>query len=75
MKYALPLIALLLATPAHARNITITLNEDEQKAFLSLMDSALKGGGINILQTVNQLLARYHAAMMPLPPGLENKKK
>lgn len=64
MKY-LPLIALLLATPAAAKDITITLNDSEQKVFLSLLDAALKAGGINTLQAVNQFLAKYQAAMMP----------
>jgi hypothetical protein len=64
MKY-LPLIALLLATPAAAKDITITLNDQEQKVFLAILDAALKQGGLSNLQVVTQFVQKFQQATAP----------
>lgn len=66
MKY-LPLIAILLATPAAAKDVTITLNDEEQKVFLALLDGALKSGGLANLQAVIKFVQKYQAAVTPPP--------
>jgi hypothetical protein len=66
MKY-LPLIALLLATPAAAKDVTITLNDNEQNVFLALLDAALKTGGLSNLQAVVQFVNKYQQAVGPAP--------
>lgn len=70
MKYALPLIALLLATPASAKDITITLNDQEQKVFLAILDAALKAGGLASMDAIAQFVNKYRQAMAPVaqPP-------
>jgi hypothetical protein len=79
MKYALPLIALLLATPAAAKDVTITLNDQEQKVFLALLDAALKQGGLSNLQVVTQFVQKYQKAVGPVaapaPAKPEEPKK
>lgn len=67
MKY-LPLIALLLATPASAKDITITLNDQEQKVMMAILDSALKAGGLANLQPVLQFVTKLQAAVGPVVP-------
>jgi hypothetical protein len=69
VKYALPLIALLLATPAAAKDVTITLNDQEQKVFLALLDQALKAGGLQNLQVVTQFVQKYQQAIGPVAPA------
>lgn len=44
--------ALLFATPVYAKDITITLNDQEQKALYSLLDLALKQGGLANMNAV-----------------------
>lgn len=66
VKY-LPLVALLLATPAAAKDVTITLSDQEQKVFLALLDNALKQGGLANLQAVVQFVQKYQQAMGPSP--------
>lgn len=73
MKY-LPLIALLLATPAMAKDVTITLNDNEQKVFLTLLDNALKQGGLSNLQAVIQFMQKYQAAVNPAPAPADKPK-
>ena len=76
MKY-LPLIALLLASPAYAKDVTITLNDQEQKVFLALLDAALKQGGLSNLQVVTQFVQKYQQALgpSPVPVAPETPKK
>lgn len=62
MKY-LPLVALLLATPAAAKDITITLTDEEQKVFIALLDAALKQGGLANLQVVAQFVQKVQKAI------------
>ena len=68
-------VALLVATPAAAKDVTITLTEAEQKTYLSLIDAALKCGGLNNLGAVNQFIAKLQAAQMQEPPKAPEPKK
>jgi hypothetical protein len=65
MKYVLPLIALLIATPASAKDITITLNDNEQKVFLAILDAALKAGGLASMDAIAQFVVKYRDALKP----------
>lgn len=62
-------IALLVTTPALAKDVTLTLNDEEQKAFLALLDSALKTGGLASLQPVIKFVQKYRAAVGPVSPA------
>lgn len=72
MKY-LPLIALLIATPAYAKDVTITLTDQEQQVYRALLDAALKCGGLGSINAVNQFLAKLQAAAMPPAPEKDKK--
>jgi hypothetical protein len=77
-KYAVALLAMLAATPALAKDVTITLNDQEQKVFLALLDAALKQGGLSNLQVVTQFVQKYQQAVAPAPamsPKPDDKPK
>jgi hypothetical protein len=63
MRTLLIALSLLIATPAMAKDITITLTDAEQKVFLTLLDTALKQGGLGQLQAVSQFVAKIQMAM------------
>jgi hypothetical protein len=65
MKRLIFALALLTATPAVAKDVTITLNDQEQKVFLALLDVALKQGGLSNLQAVTQFVQKYQQAAGP----------
>ena len=73
MKKLIFALAILLATPAAAKDVTITLNDQEQKAFLAILDIALKQGGLQSLGAVSTFAAKIQAAMQaanpPAPPA------
>jgi hypothetical protein len=73
MKYAIPLIALLLATPASAKDITITLDDKEQKVFLAILDAALKAGGLASMDAIAQFVVKYRDALKPAPEAPKAK--
>lgn len=73
MRKLLFVAALVLATPAYAKDVTITLNDQEQKVYLALLDSALKQGGLANLQVVLQFVQKYKAAVEPMSPVPEAK--
>jgi hypothetical protein len=76
MRFSLALIVMLLATPAFAKDITLTLNDQEQKVFLALLDAALKQGGLANLQVVTQFIQKYQQATAPIEaPKIEEPKK
>ena len=69
------LLFLVGASAAQAKDITITLNDQEQKVFLALLDVALKQGGLQSLQAVSQFVAKIQkeiqaAAPAAAPPAL-----
>lgn len=68
---ALVLALALSATPVLAKDISITLNDQEQKVLMSLLDSALKAGGLSNLQSVVQFVTKLQAALGPEVPALE----
>lgn len=76
MKSLLFAAMLLVATPAVAKDITITLTDEEQKVFLALLDGALKAGGLSNLQPVIKFVQKYQNAVAPAVPSpkLDDKK-
>lgn len=74
MRKLLFVAALVLATPAYAKDVTITMNDQEQKVFLALLDTALKQGGLANLQVVLQFVQKYKAAVEPSEVKPEPKK-
>lgn len=70
--------ALLISLPAVAKDVTITLNDQEQKVFLALLDGALKQGGLSNLQSVVQFVHKYQQAVglaaAPTPATPQQKK-
>jgi hypothetical protein len=75
----LPLIALLLATPAAAKDVTITLNDQEQQAWAQLLDQAVRAGGLqsapNALRLYMKLQEALKAAQPVAPKPAEAPKK
>lgn len=55
-------LALLVSTPVLAKDVTITLNDEEQKVFIALLDGALKSGGIANLKPVIAFIDKYQKA-------------
>lgn len=73
------LFTVALAAPVLAKPITITLDDEEQKVFLALLDGALKSGGLANLQAVIKFVQKYQAAVgpavnAPVPAKPEEKK-
>lgn len=66
MKKLIVVVALLVSAPAYAKDVTITLNDQEQKVFLALLDNALKQGGLANLQAVIQFMQKYQQAVGPV---------
>lgn len=56
----------LVASPAFAKDVTFTMNDDEQKVFLALLDGALKQGGLANLQAVIAFVNKYQKAVGPV---------
>lgn len=75
---AIALVLALLAAPAAAKDVSLTLSDQEQKVFLALLDAALKSGGLNNLQAVAQFISKYQQAIKDQPapaPAPEAKPK
>ena len=73
MMRLLPVLLFLSATPAAAANdVTITLNDDEQKAALQLLDIAVKAGGLQVagsaLALAQKILSSAPAQPQPKEP-------
>jgi hypothetical protein len=76
MKRLLIAIAMtLFVTPALAKDITITLNDTEQKVFLAILDAALKQGGLSNLQVVTQFVQKFQKAAAPEAVPTPDKPK
>jgi hypothetical protein len=70
VRYALPLIALLLlATPAAAKDVTITLNDQEQQAWAQLLDQAVRAGGLQSAPNALRLYMKLQDALKAVPPS------
>jgi hypothetical protein len=75
MKQLLAAIAMtLFVTPALAKDITLTLNDQEQKILITLLDAALKQGGLNQLQAVSQFVQKIQKATAPDAVSAPEKK-
>lgn len=64
--------ALALVTPAAAKDVTVTLNEEEQKALWVVFDAALKAKGMELGGNVVFLWQKLQAAAAaegPKPAG------
>jgi ABC-type sugar transport system substrate-binding protein len=59
----------LTVAPAIAKDITLTLNDQEQQAFIQLVDQATRTGGLQVTQTTvyfyNKLQTAIAAAAEP----------
>lgn len=67
-------LALLVPVVAHAAPITVTLDDTQQNALLSLMDDGVKYGGLAVATNAAVLLqliqkAQQQAAAPPTPPA------
>lgn len=61
MKRLLALV-LLLATPAHAADYMITLNDNEKQALLEILDEATKAKGLALAHNTLHFAAKLRAA-------------
>lgn len=72
MNLKIALLLSLVITPASAKDITLTLNDDQQKAFLQLLDVAQKAGGLafskNVVFFYDLLIAAQVKAEAPIKP-------
>lgn len=75
MRTLLIALSLLIATPAMAKDVTITLTDQEQKVFMALLDAALRSGGLAQLQSVTQFVVKIQQAMGTPPAGTPEAKK
>ena len=66
MRKCLILAALLVATPAAAKDITITLNDNEQAQLTALLDLATRQGGIRVAQVASYFDQKLKAAAGPI---------
>jgi hypothetical protein len=68
---AAALIAATLPTLAIAKDVTITFNEQEQTAFIEVLDQATRGGGLKAASATvyfqNKFQQAVALASMPVP--------
>lgn len=78
MRLALAAVAFLLASPACAKDITITLNDDEQRGLIQMIDAAVKSVGLQGAESAVYMHRKIMAAQAdanrpaptpPLPPA------
>lgn len=66
-------LLLLLTSPVTAAPVTITLTDDEQKAFLTILDvasgGALKPGGLEMAKAVTLFWSKLNPPSPPPPPA------
>lgn len=46
MRFALAFALILLASPVSAKDITLTLNDEEQRGLIQIIDAAVKSVGL-----------------------------
>jgi hypothetical protein len=78
-RVALIVAAGVLASPAAARDVTLTFNDEEQKALIQVLDAATRANGIeqakvtlyflNKLQAPQQALGKAAAAAAAAAPA------
>jgi hypothetical protein len=61
---------LALVAPASAKDISITLNDEEQKALVQILDTATKAGGLQVAQATVWFAKKLDdaAKAVPQPP-------
>lgn len=73
MRFALAAAAFLLVTPASAKDITLTLNDDEQRGLIQIIDAAVKSVGLQGAEAGVYLHRKITAAQaeanQPPPPA------
>lgn len=79
MRLLLMTALIMLASPALAKDITITLNDQDQQNLLSLMDAGVKQLGMRGVSAAATILDKMKAAEGPPPavpaPASEPEKK
>lgn len=73
MKSLLVALSLLLATPAFAADLTIKLNDTEQKQLIAILDSAAKCGGVQMAVPIALFIQKMQQAANPTPPDATKK--
>lgn len=74
MRFALVAATLLLASPAVAKDITLTLNDDEQRGLIQIIDAAVKSVGLQGAEAAVYLHRKIMSAQadanrpVPAPP-------
>jgi hypothetical protein len=63
MRVLIAAFALVMCiAPACAKDITLVLNDQDQKVLITLLDAALKNGGLANLQSVSQFVMKIQQA-------------
>ena len=62
MGRALIIAFVMIASPAMAKDVALTLNDQEQALFRQVIDAAAKGKGIEVLLPAAYLLNRLNTA-------------
>lgn len=76
MRLALAAAAFLLVSPASAKDITLTLNDDEQRGLIQMIDAAVKSvglqgaeAGVYMHRKIIEAQKAPHSASAPEPPA------
>lgn len=68
-------LAMLAATPAMAKDVTITLNDQEQQALLRLIDAGVKTLGVQGIGAASMFINKLQMANAPTPPATSDAEK
>ena len=60
-------LGLLSITPAFAKDVTITLNDDEQKALMVVLDQAVRQGGLASVPQIWKFVQKLQSAVGAVP--------
>lgn len=60
-------LLVLLAVPASAKDLTITLTDAEQQSYVQALDAYVKAGGINVATPAVVLLQKLQQAAQASP--------
>lgn len=63
----------LISTPALASDITLTLNDKEQQVLLSLLDLAVRQGGVRVAGNAAYFMEKLQADVPKTLPNKDNK--
>jgi hypothetical protein len=77
--YIAALILALSFGAASAKDVTVTLNDNEQKVMVNLLDLAVKAGGLNAAESAAYFAKKFAgvlppAVTPPAAPKVEEKK-